>query len=227
LATLLAERGLAPPARLKLVDTIRRIRALSLTPLLGPALRLALQIATLTGNQADANDALESLGAAAPDPETPAAIVHFWRSRGDLQRALEVLPPKDAGERSYGHVLWQVERARASLSAGNDDEARALAGPTAARAAELGFAELEVYARLLLGAVGDLDDAAWANVQSRAVGSMWSEVFLGALEMDARRLQRRSSEAASGRWRTLLVRARELGHAPGVEEATGWLQGAP
>jgi hypothetical protein len=51
-------------------------------------------------------------------------------------------------------------------------------------------------------------------------------VFLGALEMDARRLSRTNPELARQRWRALEARAAELGYQPGVDEATGWLNEA-
>ena len=61
-----------------------------------------------------------------------------------------------------------------------------------------------------------------SGVASDAAAAGYS-VYLGALEMDARRLATTAPTQAEGRWRSLLVRARELGHRPGVEEATGWL----
>lgn len=226
LAALLCERGEALPARLLLDDTIRRIRALSLTHLLPVALRVALQIATLTGNATDGNVALASLTESpTQDPEAAAALVQWWRTNGDIDRALSI-PAPAASPRSYGHGRWLVEQARTRLVAGDPAGAAPLAATAAERAAELGFAELEVYAGLLTGVTGAVDEATWASLQERAVGSMWCDVFLGAIEMDARRLSAVSPAAAESRWRSLLVRARELGHRPGVEEASGWLGGS-
>jgi serine/threonine protein kinase len=223
LAGLLAERGEALPARVLLDDTIRRIRVLSLDHLLGSALRIALQIATLTGNATDGNVALASLQESPrTDAETAADLVQWWRTAGDLDRALAV--PAPAGStRGYGYVRWQVEQARSRMVAGDNAGASALAEQVAERSAELGFSELEIYGRLLLGVTSAVDDATWGSLQERAAGSMWCDVYLGALEMDARRLATTAPSQAEGRWRSLLVRARELGHRPGVEEATGWL----
>ena len=102
------------------------------------------------------------------------------------------------------------------------DDARAGLEAASAR----GFAELQIYAQLLLGAVTDVADDAWAELQRRATTSVWTEVFLGALEMDARRLSRTHPELARRRWRALEARAAELGYQPGVDEATGWLSEA-
>jgi hypothetical protein len=91
------------------------------------------------------------------------------------------------------------------------------------RAAELGFSELQTYAELVRGAFVPGPDDAWAENLRRASQSMYTEVFLGAVEMDARRLARTDPGAARTRWRALHARARELGYRPGEEEAEGWL----
>jgi tRNA A-37 threonylcarbamoyl transferase component Bud32 len=221
LATLLVERGEQLPARHLLDDTIRRIRGLSLEHLLGPCMRLALQIATQTGDTADATVAIAQIEEVGPkDPETPAALVHWWRSRGDIERALAVAEPSDRG---YGHVAFRVERARAALAAGHEESGRKDLDEAIERASELGFGELQTYALLVLGTVADIDEEAWAELQRKAARSMWTEVFLGALEMDARRLSRTDPVSARTRWMTLLARSRELGYSPGVQEAEGWL----
>lgn len=225
LAGLLCERGDALPARVLLDDTIRRIRALSLDHLLPTALRIALQIAIATGNATDGNVALSSIVEGPGDAETAAVLVQWWRTQGDLARA-SAIPAPSAGPRSYGHVRWMVEQARTRLASGDDAGASTLAAEVAARSTDLGFGELEVYARLVCGAAGAIEDGAWRSLQERAVTSMWCDVFLGAIEMDARRLHRASPALAAGQWRTLLVRARELGHQPAVDEATGWLGSA-
>ncbi len=220
LATLLVERGEALSARHLLDETIRRIRGLYLDHLLPRAMRVTLQIATLTGNVTDASVALSSL-TGSDDDEVPAVIVRWWRSRGDVGRALAVEGPREA--RSFGGVMWLVERSRAALTGGQTALAQTEAREALGRAEGLGFSELKTYARLVLGALGDGDDAEWSEVQRSATRSMYTEVFLGALEMDARRRHRSDPAGARTRWRSLLARAQELGYRPGVEEATGWL----
>jgi tetratricopeptide (TPR) repeat protein len=221
LATLLVERGEQLPARHLLDDTIRRIRGLSLEHLLGPCMRLALQIATQTGDTADATVAIAQIEEVGPkDAETPAALVHWWRSRGDIDRALAVPEPSDRG---YGYVTFRVERARAALAAGYEESGRKDLDEAIDRASELGFGELQTYALLVLGTVVDIEEEAWAELQRKAARSMWTEVFLGALEMDARRLSRTDPLSARTRWMTLMARSRELGYSPGVQEAEGWL----
>lgn len=220
LATLLVERGEPLAARHLLDATIHRIRGLFLDHLLPRAMRLTLQVATLTGETTDATLALPGLDVTTDD-EASAALVHWWRSRGDVDRALSVAGPPDPA--TFGYALWQLERARAAVMGNREALARDEARRGHALAVEGGFSELQVYAELLLGAVTEVDDDAWVDLQRRAMTSVWTEVFLGALEMDARRLTRTQPDAARQRWRALEARAAELGYRPGVEEATGWL----
>ncbi len=220
LAALLVERGEPLAARHLLDETIHRIRGLYLDHLLPLAMRVTLKVATLTGETTDATLALPGIDVATDD-EAPAALVHWWRSRGDVDRALSVPGPSD--ERTFGHALWRLERARAALMGNRELVAQEEARQGLGEATSQGFAELQVYAELLIGATSDVDDEAWAELQRRAMTSMWTEVFLGALEMDARRLSRTHPELARQKWRALEARAGELGYRPGVEEATGWL----
>ncbi|MEQ1503008.1 MAG: protein kinase [Myxococcota bacterium] len=231
LATLLVERGELLPARHLLDETIRRIRGLSMDHLLPSAMRVALQIATLSGEPADATVAIagiEEVGGS--DPETPAALVHWFRTRGDVDRALAVPGPsadpraEGPGDRAFGYVVWRIERARAAIASGRPEVGKADLDVAIDRATELGFVELQTYALLVLGVVSEVDDETWTELQRRATRSMYTEVFLGALEMDARRLEQTDPKTARTRWRTLQARARELGYRPGVQEADGWLQ---
>ena len=220
LATLLVERGEPLAARHLLDETIHRIRGLYLDHLLPIAMRVTLKVATLTGETTDATLALPGVDVGADD-EASAALVHWWRSRGDVDRALAVTGPSDL--RTFGYTLWRLERARAALVGNRERMAQEEARKGLDEATAQGFAELQVYAQLILGAITDVDDGAWAELQRRAMTSMWTEVFLGALEMDARRLSRSQPELARQRWRALEARSGELGYRPGVEEATGWL----
>jgi len=222
LATLLVERGEPLAARHLLDETIHRIRGLMLEHLLPRAMRVTLKVATLTGETTDATLALPGLSS--DDDEAAAALVHWWRSRGDVDRALNVAAPPH--ELSYGHTLWRLERARAALVGARREMAAEEARAGLEAASARGFAELQIYAQLLLGAVTDIDDDAWAELLRRATTSVWTEVFLGALEMDARRLSRTNPVQARQRWRALEARAAELGYQPGVNEATGWLSEA-
>ena len=220
LATLLVERGEPLAARHLLDATIHRIRGLYLDHLLPIAMRVTLKVATLTGETTDATLALPGVDVKADD-EASAALVHWWRSRGDVDRALAVPGPNDL--RTFGYTVWRLERARAALVGNRERLAQEEARKGLDEATAQGFAELQVYAQLILGAVSDVDDEAWVELQRRAMTSMWTEVFLGALEMDARRLSRTQPDLARQRWRALEARAGELGYLPGVEEATGWL----
>ncbi len=222
LVSLLAERGDTLPAGHLLDETIRRIRGLAMGHLMPTGLRLVLQLAILTDNTADAAMALADLEETAPmDPEAPALIVRWLRSRGSLPEALAIDPPPRA--RSFGGVLYLLERSRTALLAGDDGLVIAESNAALAHAKVMGFSELELYAKLLLGTVTRSSDDAWAELQREATDSMFTEVFLGALELDARRVHRVDPAAAVPLWRALHARSRELGYRPGVAEASGWL----
>lgn len=219
LATLRAERGDVAGSRHLLDETLRRCRSLGLGHLVPRAMRLSLHIATLRGDATEAALALPSVSPAA-DPEAPAALVRWYRTRGDLAHALAI----PAAAPGYGAVSWQLERARAALGGG--DLVLALEEAEAARknAEASGYAELELYAALLVGSVRTTSEAAWQDLLRRAANSMYTEVFLGAIELDARRLHAHGDAAGSrARWRTLRARSEELGYRPGVDEALGWL----
>ncbi len=220
LATLQVERGDTLGAHHLLDEAIRRIRALNFSHLLPAAWRVALQISTMRADPSEAAAALDAIATAPLDPEAPAALVRWWRSRGDTERALATeSPPRE----TWGYVSWRIERARAMLAGGDEQAAKEARGAMVA-ANRLGFAELEVYAGLLQGPTEDSADADWSDRMRKASSSAWTEVVLGALEMDARRLEIRGDLAgARARWITLAARAEELGHRPSAEEAAGWL----
>ncbi|MCB9677827.1 MAG: serine/threonine-protein kinase PknK [Alphaproteobacteria bacterium] len=222
LATLLAERGETAGGRHLLDQTIHQIRALNLSHLLPSAMRVALLLAALQANTAEAQVAMSAL-ASMPnaDPEVPATLVRWWRQQSDVDRALQVEGPDND---PYGRALWQLERARASISGGYDDLALEEAAKALKTANEKGFAELEIYGRLLCGVLSDVDDDTWAQVQIDAANTLNTETYLGALEMDARRhtLMGRHDEARK-RWRSLGGRSEELGYRPGMEESFFWL----
>lgn len=223
LATLLVERGDTPGARHLLDETIRQIRSMHLDHLLAPAMRLALEIATFRADVTEAAVALAGLdGAAAADPEAPAALIRWWRTRGDVERALAVEGPADP--ESYGRTAWHVERARVAMMAGLGPAASIDARIAQENSHRAGFAELQLYAQLVVGVVEREDSARWQRLLERSASCTNVEVHLGALEMDARRLaDEGETERAQARWRALWARSRELGYQPGVSEAEGWL----
>ncbi|MBX2804038.1 MAG: serine/threonine-protein kinase PknK [Myxococcales bacterium] len=226
LVQLVAERGDALPARRILDETMRRIRRLAMRPLHPTAARLALQVAILTDSVTDAEIALSEITSSDQmDPETPAILVRYWRCKGDIERALAV-EESDPGH-AFGSILLGIERSRAALQSGQVALVREEASVAAERAKAMGFHELAILASLVLGAVTSTPDESWARLQREATKSHFTEVFLGALEFDARRLHRTDPEAANARWRTLFARAKELGYGPGVAEASSWLAGTP
>jgi hypothetical protein len=91
-------------------------------------------------------------------------------------------------------------------------------------ARDANLAEVETYAGLVLGLLEEVDDRAWNDLIRRANSSVWTEVYLAALELDARRHSESDDpEGAKRKWHTCRARAVELGYQPAVEEANGWL----
>ncbi len=220
LTTLMVERGELVFAGALLDQTIRQIRVLRLDALLPTAMRVALQLATSRIDVNAARMALDTLhNLPHSDPESSAAEVRWWRTRGEADRAIAVVGP----ESGYAGVLWRTERARAMLAAGDHDACATEAAEVRADAEAAGYGELTAHASLLLGATGHLDPTSWRDELARATTSLSVEVTLGALELEARRLESNGDPRARTYWQTLRVRALELGYRPGVEEADGWL----
>lgn len=214
LATLAAERSDVAVARPLLDLAVRRIRGLQLTHLLPEAMRLALLIATIQADSSEATVAMAALDLHA-DEEAPAAVVRWWRTRGETSRALEVAPP--AG--SWGLALFHVQRAAALLAAGAD--CRDDAGRALELAQDNEYAEIGLHAQLLFAEVNDKSAPA---LLTQARRSLYFELYLGALASEARALSRAHAPEAKGRWETLRARARQLGYRPAIQEADGWLE---
>ena len=95
-------------------------------------------------------------------------------------------------------------------------------------AADRGFDELELYARLLEQFASDVDDATWASTAREAAAHVWTELGFGAIEFDARRRAAAGDDGgARARWQALRARCAELGYQPGWQEAAGWLGEPP
>jgi hypothetical protein len=225
LATLRAERGEVLGARHLLDQSIRRIRTLHLDHFLPSAMRLTLQLATAQLDQTEASMALSALEELSDqDFETPSVLARWWRVRGDFDRARAVDPPKP---NTYGFGAWKLERARAALASGDRRTAYAEAAATGELASSAGFTELATHADLIVGLLDNIGARAWGDLIRKATSSLWTEVYLAALEVDARRESETGNhEEASQKWRALRARAAELGYRPAVEEADGWLSNA-
>jgi hypothetical protein len=79
-----------------------------------------------------------------------------------------------------------------------------------------------------MAAITRAADDEWREAHRRAAASLNADLFLGAIEFEARRLTERGElGAARDRWRSLRARAEELGYRPVVEEANGWLNEPP
>ncbi|MFT7517976.1 MAG: serine/threonine protein kinase [Kiritimatiellia bacterium] len=222
LATLLTERGDAPSARTLLDASMRRLRGLRLDHLLPWSLLITLQLATAQGKPDEADLAL-AVFRAHPDtvPEAAAMRVRWWRTRNDLQAALAVPPPPP---NTWAWILFSVECARAHLSGRQPLLATELAGRARTLAAERGFDELELYARLIVHAAIDPGDRTWRATCTEATSAVWTELCFGAIELDARRLANAGDHSgAVAQWQALRTRCEEFGYHPGLEEAVYWL----
>ena len=168
------------------------------------------------------SDANVALGVLSRDPtaddEAPAALVRWWRARGDLDRALRVPRPTDPG---FGRGLWHVERARVRLAQADDIAARDEARIALVISGLGGFSDLMLYARLVVEGLGDADEARFSTLKRRAAASPWVDLALACMDVQARR----DPDKARGRrtWRTLAARARELGYQSDAEDAEAWL----
>jgi hypothetical protein len=223
LATLLAERGETAGGRHLLDQTVHQIRALRLDHLLPTAMRVALLLAAVQGHTAEIQLAQGTLADLPPlDPEVPATLVRVYRQQSETDRALRVKPPDRTN--TYGHTLFLLERARTAVAEQDDVLARNELGIALDQARTGTFRELEIYARLLWGAVDPGDDSEWAAVLQQAARTLNTETYLGALEMDARRCSRlKRTRDAIRQWRTLGARSEELGYRPGIREAYFWM----
>jgi hypothetical protein len=221
LAALEAERGDLVSARNGLDMALRHIQGLHLEHLLPTAMRIALRIAAARMDPSDAQVPLDVLTQQPDiDDEGPAARVRWWKTRGDATRALEVSAPADPG---YGRALWHLERARTHLGIGDDEAAREDASYAIVVATTGSFAELGLYARLVLDGLTNPPENRWNDLQRRAAASPWVALSLAALDLDARRRTSLDPEAANRAWRTLAARAHELGYRADAEDAVAWL----
>jgi hypothetical protein len=217
LACLLAERGDVTSARHILEESLRCVPASEGKPLHARARTVTLTIATVRN---DPSEAALALDAAVLDGDGASAAVRWWRVRGDTDQALAIPPPR---QEAFCTAMWHAERARAAFCAEN----RPLSVEEARKARDLcrekPFAEIALYASLILGVAERTSDADWRERMDRARASLFTEVFLGALEFDARRSAAQDRVGARPLWRTLRARSQELGYRPGADEAAGWL----
>jgi hypothetical protein len=221
LATLEAERGELVRARRRLDRALRNIRGLHLDHLVPVAMVRLLRIATARSDATDAELALAELGTQPKAEEAPAAIVRWWRSRGDQDRALDVPGPNTV----FGRALWHIERSRAYLSTGGIRRARHEARKAQKLATAAQLAELDLYAQLIDRGLASEPGSAWESLRHRASRSPWVDLSLAALELQARRAHATSPELARPLWKSLAARAAELGYRADAQEAEGWLSG--
>ena len=219
LATLEAERGELVRSRRRLDHALRNIRGLHLDHLLPAAMCGLLRLATAQGNPTDAALALAELGPHPTAEEAPAAVVRWWRSRGDLGRAMEVDGPQGV----FGRALWHIERARAQLSSGGLRRARHEARKAHKVATSAQLEELALYAELVFLGLSAAPGEHWETLRHKASRSPWVDLSLMALELEARQTHAHSPQASIPMWKALAARASELGYRAEAQDAEAWL----
>ncbi len=215
LGWLLVSRGDAATAGLLGQEALVVARRLNLVEARGLALAVLLAVATARGDAAAAWRAIEEHATAVRGDRGPFALAaaRWWRAQGQATRALEAL--EAAPPAGFFAVEATLERARARLARQERNAALELveAGRTAAIAQ--GFAELDLYARLLRTQVEPVAPAAWDALAEEATTSAWVEVFLWILALDGdRKAHYGDYVGARQRFLELAARATEHGHAP-------------
>ncbi len=233
LGWLMVGRGDAAAAHLLGDEALTVSRRLKLRGLRGLSLALAVQIATVRGDDATAIAALEEaaqLGLVngtlveGTPVEGPLAVaaVRWWRTHGEPARALEVPIPKGG----FFGVEAALERARTLIERGDRVPAQRLldAAETAAHAA--GYRELLLYARVVRAAITGSPDTEWASLVVESSASTWVDLYLWILERDASRRARIGDySGARRRLLELAARAQEHGHRPYERLAQEQLEG--
>ena len=219
LGTLLLERGDIFGGQKYFHRAIRRVRRTSLPQARPRALRLQLELAIATGQPDEARSAISALQSNPNMPvDAPALMVRWHRSQGESRKALAVLPPKQA--HTWGHCLWHLERIFTSLL--DDDLATSRRELHALRKTKHleTFTELHLYGQLIDGFINNSRESAWKAVVTASYRCLYLPVFMSAMELRARRMERGPKRKETrNQWETLLARAQELGYQPGVNTA--------
>jgi tRNA A-37 threonylcarbamoyl transferase component Bud32 len=186
---------------------------------------LLLSIAGATGNQEKGKKALKQRAQTQQLPKFKAmAETHWWRWRNQLKQAQEAA--RHSGKRGYPAAYAQLELARTLLQHGNVEACGAALQRGRGIADKEGLEELKTYARLIEGALlpgSDFPD--WDQLIEHCISESWIELFLGALEFDARRKMHRGDKlGARSQLEALRLRSEDLGFHPYTANATALIQ---
>jgi hypothetical protein len=187
------------------------------------ALALALDIATTAQDEEKAEETMaRRLELGGGHPSWTVAEVRWWRTRRDLDRAVEAAA--GIAREGWDGARLAIELARTHLEAGAMDDLRKEIGRATDICRSRGFKELALLANLVLAAAEEQSEATWATAVEKALASRWVELSLAALEMDGRRHRGLGNRTqARERFETLQNRALDLHQRHYVARAEHWL----
>jgi len=182
---------------------------------------LLLTIAGATGNKKAGDKILKQRAGTHQLPNYQAmAEAHWWRWRNEIEPAEEAA--KRSGARGYPAAFAQLEFARTLLQHGKVEACGAALQKGRGIADKDGFEELKMYARLIEGALlprSNFPD--WEQLIEICISECWVELFLGALEFDARRkMHQGETDTARSQLEALRLRSEDLGFLPYTANAT-------
>jgi tRNA A-37 threonylcarbamoyl transferase component Bud32 len=186
-------------------------------------LALGLDLATTGQDEEKAAHVMErrvALGGG--HPSWMVAEVRWWRTRRDLDRAVEAAA--GVAREGYDGARLAIELARTHLEAEAMDDLRKEVGRAIDICRSRGFKELATLANLVLAAAEEPSEASWGAAVEKALASRWVELSLAALEMDGRRHRRIGNRTqARERFLTLQNRALDLHQRHYAARAERWL----
>lgn len=208
-------RGETKAAYLLGLHAISTAEKLSLKRLLARALDVTLCVQAVTGEWVDAEKTLvrrQGMGDIAHDSRF-GAEVYFWRLRGQVEEAKKAALELRT---NTWHSIWgRLELCRCLVQNGAINGTKKNLLELTALAERAGFQELANYGELLTGSINPrADDDRWKELRNKCRFAPWIELFLGSIELDARRLHARfETEKAIEQANTLRLRSVDLAHS--------------
>ena len=158
-------------------------------------------------------------------PQTAAlAEVFWWRIQRRPERAQ--IAADRADDSGYLAAWTRLELARCWLEDGQPRSAAAALNAALQIAVHGEHQELQAYGDLIRGVIDhQSNEKAWEVLVEKCLSARWSELFLGALEFDARRkIAQARKEEAIARLEELGIRSDDLGQHAYVETAARLLK---
>jgi hypothetical protein len=189
---------------------------------------LLLTIAGATGDRKAGDELLQQRRSTKQLPYSRSTAATQWfRWNNDLLGAEKSCA--ESGRRGYSAARSHLELARTHLQHGNIEACGSNLQRGRAIAEKEGFLELKKYARLMEGALLPHDSFPdWDKLVFDCVSASWMELYLGALEFDARRkMHLGERQTARSQLEALRLRSEDLGFLPYTETATALLKSMP